>query len=146
MKIREFLKIEEEITGQIPEKFRKISEIVKDCICFNGAELVKHPGKYKDITQFKDYNYSCKVIEFCDNDFLISWTDNLDDYCSIIVSENFFDNFEEYLKEIKEYVRKNNEAETEKYNRYLEKQNQLLKVKETKEYQEFLRLKEIYDK
>ena len=108
--------------------------------------MVKHPGKYKDITQFKDYNYSCKVIEFCDNDFLISWTDNLDDYCSIIVSENFFDNFEEYLKEIKEYVRKNNEAETEKYNRYLEKQNQLLKVKETKEYQEFLRLKEIYDK
>jgi hypothetical protein len=62
------------------------------------------------------------------------------------VSENFFDNFEEYLNEVKEYVRKNNEAETEKYNRYLEKQKQFLKVKETKEYQEYLRLKKIYDK
>ena len=41
---------------------------------------------------------------------------------------------------------KNNEAETEKYNKYLEKQNQYLKVKETKEYQEYLRLKELYDK
>ena len=134
MNIREFLKIEDEIMGQIPEKFSKISELVKDCICFNGGELVKDPGKYRDITQFKDY--SCKVTEYLDKDFLISCTNNWDDYCSIIVSENFFDNFEEYLNEVREYIRKNNEAETEKYNRYLEKQKQVSKLKKTKEYKE----------
>lgn len=139
MNIREFLKIEDEIMGRIPEKFSKISEIVKDCLCFNGEKLVKTPGKYRDIVRFKDYN--CNAIEYCDNDFLINWTDNLDDYCSIIVSENFFDNFEEYLNEVREYVRKNNEAETEKYNRYLEKCEQNIKIKETKEYQEYLKLK-----
>lgn len=125
MNIREFLKIEEEILGQIPEKFSKISEIVKDCICFNGAELVKHPGKYRDITRFKDYN--CNVIEYCYNDFLISWTDDWDDYCSIIVPENFFDNFEEYLNEVREYVRKNNEAETENIIGILKNVNKILK-------------------
>ena len=144
MKIREFLKIEEEITGQIPEKFSKISELVKDCLCFNGEKLVKNPGKYRDIVRFDDHN--CNVIEYCNNDFLISWADSWDDYCSIIVSENFFDNFEECLNEVREYVRKNNEVETEKYNTYLEKQKQNIKTKESKEYQEFLRLKEIYDK
>ena len=139
MNIREFLKIEDEIMGQIPEKFRKISELVKDCICFNGGELVKDPGKYRDITQFKDHN--CNVIEYLDKDFLISWTNNWDDYCSIIVSENFFDNFEEYLNEVREYTRKNNEAETEKYNTYLKKQKQVSKLKKTKEYKEYLKLK-----
>lgn len=143
MNIRKFLSIHNEIMGQIPEKFSKISEIVKDCVYFNGDELVKHSGKFRDITRFKDYK--CNVIEYCDNDFLISWTDDWDDYCSIIVSENFFDNFEEHLKEIKEYVRKNNEAETEKYNKYLEKCEQDTKVKETKEYQEYLRLKEKFE-
>lgn len=145
MNIREFLNIEEEIMGQIPEKFSKISEIVKDCICFNGAELVKHPGvKYRDIVRFKDYD--CNLIAYCDNDFLINWTDNCDDYCSVTVSENFFDNFEEYLKEVREYVIKNNEAETAKYNIYLEKQKQDIKTKETKEYQEYLRLKAKFEK
>lgn len=139
MNIREFLKIEEEITGQIPEKFSKISELVKDCLCFNGEKLVKTPGKYRDIVRFEDHN--CNVIEYCDNDFLISWTDDWDDYCSIIVPENFFDNFEEYLNEVREYIRKNNEAETEKYNKYLEKCEQNIKIKETKEYQEYLKLK-----
>lgn len=139
MKIREFLNIEENIKNQISEKFSKISEIVKDYISFNGAELVKHPGKYRDVARFKDY--SCNITDFCDNDFLISWTDNWDDYCSIVVSENFFDNFDEFLKEVKDYVIKNNEAETEKYNRYLEKCEQNIKLKETKEYQEYLKLK-----
>ena len=139
MNIREFLKIEDEIMGQIPEKFSKISELVKDCICFNGGELVKDPGKYRDITQFKDY--SCKVTEYLDKDFLISCTNNWDDYCSIIVSENFFDNFEEYLNEVREYIRKNNEAETEKYNRYLEKQKQVSNLKIPKVYLLDLRFK-----
>ena len=145
MKAREFFKVYDELTDSIPEKFGKIAEIAKDCVYFNGNKLIKYCAKYDDVINYDDKDLDFTLEKCSDGEISINWYIGNDEYCNVYVTENFFDNFDEFLKELKEYVKRNNEIETEKYNKALNKREQKRKGKESKEYQEYLRLKEKFE-
>lgn len=145
MKVREFFKVYDELTDSIPEKFCKIAEIAKDCVYFNGSKLIKYCSKYYDVINYNDKDLDFTIGECPDGEISINWYIGNDEYCNVYVTENFFDDFDEFLKELKEYVKRNNEIETEKYNKALNKREQKRKGKESKEYQEYLRLKEKFE-
>lgn len=94
---------------------KKIKEITKDALFFNGKELIK-----EDHTVFRDLRYirldAHFILDFMDKDDIeIFWHDIDGDYYHVYVNDLFFDDFESYLEYVKDLVIKNNKTQNEKY-------------------------------
>lgn len=146
MKAQDFIDYYLQESGKIPEKFEKIKEITKEWILFNGKELIKKD--YSSFESIKYYDKNCSfTLEAVDKDEIeIIWYDRDGDYYCVYVSSLFFDDFEAFLEKIKNTVSENNKIQTERYEEYIKQQENRLQEENEKEYKEYLRLKEKFEK
>lgn len=145
MKIREIIEIYENSISNIFTKFEKIHELTKECQHFDGKNLVKKDyGQFSSLAWFRGAEwFHIDIID--ENTINIFWYDSCDEYQNVYVSDEFFDDFDSYLEYVKNLVLENNKIQTAKFQEF---QSRLEKEKETEEqeqYQEFLRLKKIYE-
>ena len=151
MKARLFIETYGEMVREIPEKLEKIYELTKEWKVFDGRNLLNRDGLRKDCGLFNDLAWFKGVEEFflttsCDNKTIrIFWFDDYDEKRHIDVLDSFFDDFDSYIEYVKTLISENNKSELKKYDEYCEKQKREQESLKNQEYQEFLRLKEIYD-
>lgn len=152
MKARLFIETYAEMIEKIPEKFEKIYGLTKEWKKFDGRNLLSGDELRKDCSLFNDLAWFKEAKEFflttsCDNKTIrIFWYDDCEERRHINVLDSFFDDFDSFIEYVKTLISENNKSELEKYNRYIENQKKEQESLKNQEYQEFLRLKEIYDK
>ena len=150
MKARLFIETYAEMIEKIPEKFEKIYGLTKEWKKFDGRNLLSGDELRKDCSLFNDLAWFKEAKEFFlttsyDNKTIrIFWYDDYDEKRHIDVLDSFFDDFDSFIEYVKTLISENNKSELEKYNKYIEKFEK--ELEEQKQYQEYLRLKEIYDK
>lgn len=134
--------------NKIPEKFKRIGEISKKWIYFNGEELINATrtipyGVIERHNEEEGWGY--QISPSVDNKIVISWEDLDNDTCNFEVTNDFFDDFGSYLKGVEDRVNKHNSEQIVKYQEHQKKLEKAKEAKEQKQYQEYLRLKAIYE-
>lgn len=148
MNARDVIKAYDEITNKIPEKLKKVYEFTKEWKYFDGKCLslkdYEHP--FSSLARFRGTeHFFLNIVD--KTTFRISWyNNNYKGYFSVNVSDMFFDDFNLFIEYVKNLVSENNKTELEKYTRYLEKQVRDQELFKGQEYQEYLKLKEKFEK
>ena len=146
MQIKQFVSFYISEVNKILEKFERVFEASKGWVKFDGTDL--KPTIYNPFSVLESHKQAggdYKIIPLNENEIVISW-ENSDGYDrEFTVSPLFFDDFEKYLENVFQRIHENNKIQTAKFQEF---QNQLELKKELdnqKQYQEYLKLKEIYE-
>lgn len=146
MTIQDFMDYYIKEANKIAPKFDAIYEITKKWLFFNGQELIEvNRSKYRVLKYHRQACDEYYILPAREGNVAIAWEDDDSNSCNVIVSKTFFKNFEEFLKEVEAEVSKNNKEQTERYQEYLRALEEEKEFKKQKQYEEFLKLKEIFE-
>lgn len=138
MKAKEFNEFYKKELENFPEKIKRLKEVTKDCIYFDGLKLKEKEYYIYDDLLFYDEMEHIYFSPYGDKIEIYWYSGIYDEHCEITLDYTFFDDFETFLENLKKEITHNNKIQKEKYEEFLSKTN-------TKEYKEYLRLKEIYE-
>lgn len=146
MNFQEFIAFYINEVNKISEKFDRIYEESKKWTYFNGKELVTiNYSPYKILKYHRQAYGSYKISPFDSGRIEISWVDSDNEVWNMVVANLFFDDFEKFFEGVKTEIFENNKKQIECYQEYLRALEEEKEFKAQQQYQEYLRLKEIYE-
>ena len=106
--------------NKISDKFDKIYEISKKWVYFDGKELKNvNYSPYRSLIYHNQANGFYKISPLKNGEIMIFWEDDDEIFDYVAVTNDFFDDFEKFLKDVENEVSKNNEIQNSKYSEYL---------------------------
>lgn len=146
MNFQEFIGFYVNEVNKISEKFDRIYEESKKWTYFNGKELVTvNDSPYRILKYHSQACGNYGILPAENGNIKISWVESDNNTCSVTVTNEFFDDFEKFFKGVKIEIFENNKKQIEIYQEYLRALEEEKESKKRQQYQEFLRLKEIYE-